>query len=133
MLYALLRLEPKQLKTGVFFEDFVNTEAWESNAIKIADSMEALIGSVFTTLSAIELKKATLWMAAAIATAGMIYEGSQLLNTPEPTLVEVSPVGKINLPAAEVGAPPPDEECDGTEKKNSESVCQYQFHFDPND
>lgn len=111
-----------EVKKGLF-EKFVESEAWEEIGVKLAAATEALFGGLISGLSKLELIKTIIWMAAATAATGIIYETTQLGESGGSAAV-----GKINIPADGFGTQPKNQDCDETATKNSESVSVTFLH-----
>lgn len=87
---------------GGLFEDFVASEVWETIDVTIAEGTEALIKATIASLSSIETTKLIVWLAAAAAATAIVYDATELNDVP----LSAGPIGKINIPAAGLGAQP---------------------------
>lgn len=107
-------------KGGGLFEDFVSSDVWEGVDLAIAEGTESLIRATIASISNIERAKFIVWLAAAAAATAVVYEATQLGDP-----VSAGPIGKINIPAAGLGAKPaPDKSntCKTHPEKNANSV-----------
>jgi hypothetical protein len=114
---CLARAATEAAKDGGLFEKFVESKVWEDIVVTLADGMEALIKTVIVGLSSAEKVKTILFIAVAAATTGIIYEIAESGSSSQ-----TGPIAKINIPAAGLGASPKKEGCNGSEKKNADSV-----------
>ncbi|KAE9364360.1 hypothetical protein N431DRAFT_105536 [Stipitochalara longipes BDJ] len=102
---------------GGTFDLYIEASKWVDAGLTVAENAPAVLVNYLASISKEEAAKTLVWLALC-SIALDVVENAVLDGNSQ----ALSPVGKVNIPAAGFATQPPDEQCDGSEEVTEDSL-----------